>query len=416
MRFPRINRKSILLYLSIMGPGIITATADNDAGGIATYSVVGASYGYEMLWMLFLITFSLGVVQEMCARMGAVTGKGLSDLIRENFGVRWTTFAMLVLLLANFATTVADFAGIAAGLEIFGVSRYISVPLAALMVWGLVVRGSYRFAERIFLLFALFQGAYVLAGLVTPQDWGLALRSLVVPSFRLEANFVLLFIATIGTTITPWMQFYLQSSVVDKGITTSEYRYERLDVLVGAFVTDFVSFFIIITTAATLHKAGIAIETAQDAARALEPLAGAYSQQLFAAGLFGASMLAASIVPLSTSYAICEAFGWESGVGKSLDQAPAFYVLYTALIVTGAGLVLVPDLSLIRVMLVSQSINGLLLPVVLIFMLLLVNNHRIMGNYVNGPVYNLIAWATTLAIIILTVILMVSSAFPGLLR
>ncbi|MBI4759260.1 MAG: divalent metal cation transporter, partial [Chloroflexi bacterium] len=233
MRFPRINRKAILLYLTIMGPGIITATADNDAGGITTYSVVGASYGYEMLWMLFLITFSLGVVQEMCARMGAVTGKGLSDLIRENFGVRWTTFAMLVLLLANFATTVAEFAGIAAGLEIFGVSRYISVPLAALMVWGLVVRGSYRFAERIFLLFALFQGAYVLAGLVTPQDWGLALRSLAVPSFRLEANFVLLFIATIGTTITPWMQFYLQSSVVDKGITASQYRYERLDVLLG---------------------------------------------------------------------------------------------------------------------------------------------------------------------------------------
>ncbi|MBI4759165.1 MAG: divalent metal cation transporter, partial [Chloroflexi bacterium] len=234
-----------------------------------------------------------------------------------------------------------------------------------------------------------------------------------VPSFRLEANFVLLFIATIGTTITPWMQFYLQSSVVDKGITASEYKYERLDVLVGAFVTDFVSFFIIITTAATLHKAGIAIETAQDAARALEPLAGAYSQQLFAAGLFGASMLAASIVPLSTSYAICEAFGWESGIGKSLDQAPAFYVLYTALIVTGAGLVLVPDLSLVRVMLISQSINGLLIPVVLIFMLLLVNNRRIMGNYVNGPVYNLIAWATTVAIIILTGILVISSAFPG---
>jgi len=439
-------RGRILLFLAIMGPGLVTAVADNDAGGIATYASVGASYGYDMLWMLFLITFSLAIVQEMGARMGAVTGKGLSDLIREHFGVRWTVFAMLVLLVANATTTIAEFAGIAAGMELLGVSRYISVPIAAASVWLLVVKGSYRVAEKVFLFFAIFQLAYVAAGIITPnQDWGAAMGSLLsffspvfravgwlgqavlpasislplrefpTPVFRLESAFILLFIATIGTTITPWMQFYIQSSVRDKGITVEEYRYERWDVLFGAFVTDFVSFFIIITTAATLHRAGIAVETAADAARALEPLAGIYSKQLFAIGLVGASTLAASILPLSTSYAVCEALGWESGVSKGWRDAPAFFTLYTALIALGAGVVLLPNLSLIRIMLVSQDVNGILVPVVLVFMLVLINNRRLMGKHVNGRVYNVLAWTTTAAIIVLTGLLIVTSIFPGLL-
>jgi NRAMP (natural resistance-associated macrophage protein)-like metal ion transporter len=447
MRLPKLNRRAILLFLGIMGPGLITAVADNDAGGIATYSSTGASYGYEMLWMIFLITISLGIIQEMCARMGAVTGKGLSDLIRENFGVRWTAFAMLVLLVANAATTVAEFAGIAAGMELLGVSRYIAVPLAAAGVWLLVVKGSYKVAEKVFLFFAIFQLAYVAAGFITPnQDWALALGSLLsffspifraigwlgqaimpahisqplqsfpTPVFRLEANFILLFIATIGTTIAPWMQFYIQSSVRDKGITAEEYRYERWDVLFGAFVTDFVSFFIIITTAATLHRAGIRVDTAADAAIALEPLAGVYSKQLFAVGLVGAATLAASILPLSTAYAVCEAFGWESGISKGWDEARAFFGLYTAIIAIGAGMVLLPNLDLIKIMLLSQDVNGILLPVVLIFMLLLINNKRLMGRHVNGRVYNFLAWTTTVAIIILTILLLVTSVFPGLLR
>lgn len=439
-------RGRLLLFLAIMGPGLVTAVADNDAGGIATYSSVGAAYGYEMLWMLFLITFSLGIIQEMCARMGAVTGKGLSDLIRENFGVRWTVIAMLVLLVANATTTIAEFAGIAAGMELLGVSRFISVPVAAFAVWFLVVKGSYRVAEKVFLFFAIFQLAYVAAGIITPgQDWGLALSSLLsifapifqavgwagqsvlpaqvsqplqsfpYPVMRLESNFILLFIATIGTTIAPWMQFYIQSSVRDKGITAEEYRYERWDVLIGAFITDFVSFFIIITTAATLHRAGIAVDTAADAARALEPLAGIYSSQLFAVGLVGASMLAASILPLSTSYAVCEAMGWESGISKGWREAPAFFTLYTALIVVSAGIVLLPDLNLILIMLLSQDVNGILLPVILIFMLVLINKPRLMGKYVNGRVYNVLAWATTIAVILLTVLLIISTVFPGLL-
>lgn len=439
-------RTRLMVFFAIMGPGLITAVADNDAGGIATYSSTGAAYGYDMLWMIFLSTFSLGIVQEMCARMGAVTGKGLSDLIRENFGVRWTVLAMLVLLVANAATTVAEFAGIAAGMELFGVNRYISVPIFAAGVWVVVVKGSYKVAEKIFFFFAIFQLAYVAAGIITPgQDWGLALGSLLsffspifraigwvggpvlpaaisqplqnfpTPVFRMESGYILLFIATIGTTITPWMQFYIQSSVRDKGITAEEYRYERWDVLFGAFVTNFVSFFIIITTAATLNRAGILVNSAADAAVALEPLVGIYSKQLFGIGLVGAATLAASILPLSTSYAVCEALGWESGVSKGWREAPAFFTLYTALIVLGAGVVLLPDLNLFAIMLLSQDVNGILLPVVLIFMLALINNKRLMGKYVNGRVYNFLAWTTTVALIILTGLLVVTSVFPGLL-
>jgi NRAMP (natural resistance-associated macrophage protein)-like metal ion transporter len=411
LRLPKFSRR-ILIFLAIMGPGIITACADNDAGGITTYSVAGAHFGYSMLWMLFLITIALAVVQEMCARMGAVTGKGLSDLIRENFGVRWTMFAMVILLIANLFTIIADFAGIAASGEIFGISRLISVPFMAAIIWFTVLRGSYKIVERVFLGFCLAQFAYIFSGFMAHPDWSLALRHTLVPSFRMDAHYVLIFIGVIGTTITPWMQFYIQSSIRDKGITVKQYKYERLEVLFGALLTDFVSFFIIVACAATLYKYGIRIETARDAAVALGPLAGEYAEVLFAFGLFGASTLTASIVSLSSSYAICEAFGWESGINKNFREAPVFYGLYTFLIIVGAGAVLWPKLSLILVMLLSQEINGILLPFILVFMLVLINNKRIMGREVNTPVYNVIAWAVVAALIILTIILVTTSLFP----
>jgi len=411
LRLPKFSRR-ILIFLAIMGPGIITACADNDAGGITTYSVAGASFGYEMLWGLLLITIALAVVQEMCARMGAVTGKGLSDLIRENFGVRWTMFAMVILLIANLFTIIADFAGIAASGEIFGISRFFFIPLMAGIIWFTVLRGSYKIVERVFLGFCLAQFAYIFSGFMAHPDWSLALRHTVVPSFRMDAHFVLLLIGVIGTTITPWMQFYIQSSIRDKGITVKQYKYERLEVLFGAFLTDFVSFFIIVACAATLFKYGIRIETAKDAAVALGPLAGEFAETLFALGLFGASTLTASIVTLSSSYAICEAFGWENGINKNFREAPIFYGLFTFLILIGAGVVMWPQLSLIVVMLLSQEVNGILLPFILIFMLILINNRRIMGKEVNSTFYNVIAGSVVAALILLTAILIVTSLLP----
>jgi NRAMP (natural resistance-associated macrophage protein)-like metal ion transporter len=405
-------KKNLFLFLSIMGPGIITASADNDAGGIATYATVGASYGYEMLWVLFLITFSLCVVQEMNARMGAVTGKGLSDLIREQFGVKMTFLAMSVLLVANIATTIAEFAGIAASMEIFGISKYISVPIAAVVIWTLVVKGSYKKVERVFLGLCLVFITYVISGFLVHPPWGTIAQKTFTPSFQLESHYLLVFIGTIGTTITPWMQFFIQSSVVDKGVTLKDYKYIRADVLFGAFVTSFVAFFIIVATAATLHESGIQVNTVKDAAVALKPIAGQAASYLFAIGLFGASMLAGTVLPLSTAYAICEAFGLESGVNKRFDEAPVFFWLYTIVIVLGAGCVLIPDISLILVMLVSQDVNGILLPVILFFMLRLVNNKKLMGEYTNGPIFNIIAWGTAIALIILTCLLLVMTIYP----
>lgn len=408
-------KRQVAIFLSIMGPGLLTATADNDAGGIATYAIVGAREGYSLLWMIILITVSLAIVQEMGARMGAVTGKGLSDLIREEFGVRWTFFAMLVLLVANVATCAAEFAGIAASMEIFGVPKYVSVPLIAVMLWGLVVKGSYKAVERFLLLFALTFAGYVASGFMARPDWSEVTRGMLVPTFKVEPGFMLLFIATIGTTITPWMQFFIQATVVDKGITISHYRYEKLDVLFGAFWTDFISFFIIVSTGATLFRAGIPIETAKDAALALAPLAGRYSTYLFSIGLFGASALAAAVLPLSTAYAVCEAFGWESGIDNEFREAPIFFSLFTALIAIGAVVVLLPGTSLMKVMLRSQEVNGILLPVILIFMLKLVNSRRIMGQHVNSPFFNLIAWITVVCLIGLTVAWFILSLFPALL-
>ncbi len=403
----------LAVALSVIGPGLVTANADNDAGGITTYASVGASYGYEMLWGLLLITISLGIVQEMSARMGAVTGKGLSDLIREEFGVKWTLVAMLTLLFSNMATTAAEFAGIAAAMEIFGVSRYMAVPLIGAALWLAVTRGSYKQLEKLFLAMSLVFATYVISGFLAKPEWPVVMRSLVTPTFRWEPQFVVLFIGLIGTTITPWMQFYLQSSVVDKGISAKEYRWERLDVLFGAFVTDFVSFFIIVSTAATLHQHGITVETAKDAALALRPLAGNYAAILFALGLFGASVLAAAILPLSTSYAICEAFGWESSVNRRFNEAPVFFALFTFLMLFGMSVALVPGISLVKLMLFAQIICGILVPIIMVFQLKLINNRRLMGKYANNRFYNVVAWVTVGFVNLLTVLLIVFTLFPN---
>lgn len=419
LKNPRI--RNIVLFLSVLGPGLITANADNDAGGIATYASVGAAYGYKLLWGLILITISLGIVQEMCSRMGAVTGKGLSDLIRENFGVKLTFFAMVTLLIANVTTTIADFAGVAAASELisqYGNPRilggipikFIVVPIIALLLWGLIIKGSYKVVEKAFLVLSLVFLSYVVSGIISHPNWNVVVRNTFIPTFEWkDSKFILLFIATIGTTITPWMQFFLQSSVVDKGIGVKEYKYERVEVLFGAFVTDFISFFIIVSTAAAIYyKVGPKeIQTAADAAYALKPLAGEYASLLFALGLFGASVMAAGVLPLSTSYAICEAFGWESGIDRKWSDAPVFFGLYTVLIIIGAGVVLLPHINLIKIMLVSQEVNGILIPVILIYMLKLINNKKIMGEYVNSKGYNIIAWTTVVFVIALTIMLLV---------
>ncbi|CAG0956224.1 Divalent metal cation transporter MntH [Anaerolineae bacterium] len=408
--FRQIIRRRVLVFLAIMGPGLVTATADNDAGGIATYAIVGAAYGYQMLWILVLITISLGVVQEMIARMGVVTGKGLADLIREEFGVKTTAFAMLTLLVANIATTIAEFVGIAAASELLGIPKLVTIPLAALFVWFIVVRGSYKRAEKIFLVLSLVFIAYVFAGFLAKPDWGDVARGLVTPTIVPETKFILLFIATVGTTITPWMQFYLQGSIVDKGLKVEEYAYARADVLFGAFVTDFFSFFMIVATGATLYVTGQrVIDSAAQAAQALAPIAGELASELFAIGLLGASLLAASILPLSTAYAICEAFGWERGVNQSWEDARIFYGLYTGLIIVGAAVALIPDVPLITILLASQTVNGILLPVILILMLRLCNDRRLMGKYANSRLANIIGWTTALVVIAATIVLLVST-------
>lgn len=394
--------------MTIIGPGLITVNAGNDAGGIATYASVGASYGYKMLWGLLLITFSLAVVQEMNARMAVVTGKGLSDLIREKFGVKWTLFAMIVLFIANFGVVLGDFAGVAASMELFGVSKYISVPIVALIIWLLVTKGSYGKVEKVFLLFTFVFFGYIISAFMVKPDWGNVFQSMVTPTLTMETGFLLTFIGMIGTTITPYMQFYLQSSIVDKKLSIKDYKYEKMDVYIGAFWGDAVSFFIIVCTAATLYKAGIAVTSAQSAALALKPLAGDYAFILFGAGLFGASVLAAAIIPLSTSYAICEAFGWESGVDCTYQEAPAFFTIYSTIILISSLLILLPGLSLIGIIIVTQQIAGFLSPFILIFMTILVNDKKIMGKYVNTRTQNIVSISTVVFIGSLSMILFVS--------
>ena len=395
---------------------MITANAGNDAGGIATFASVGAEFGYSLLWILIPIAISLGIVQEMCARMGAVTGKGLADLIRERFGVRWTALVMLALLVANAGVTVSEFVGIAAATELFHVSRFISVPLAAMLVWWLVVKGSYKRVERAFLLMSLVFLGYIVSAFLSRPDWSAVAVGLVKPEFKLEQAYLFTLVAVIGTTISPYMQVYVESSVVEKGVTPEDYSKTKIDVWVGTIFAIVIVFFIIVSTAATLHKAGIQIATAEDAARALQPLAGRYAETLFGVGLFGASMLAAGVLPLATAYSISEALGFEKGVSRSFREAPIFLGTFTFLVAVGAAIAIVPNLPLFRVLLVTQVINGLLLPVILFAVLRLVNNRELMGRHVNGPLYNAAAWLTAIVVTTVSVLYIMITLFPNLLR
>lgn len=410
-RMPRIGRTRLLLFLAMMGPGLITANADNDAGGIATYSMAGGRFGYGMLWMLLLITLSLAVTQEMGARMGVVTGQGLAALIRERFRLKLTLFAMAAMLIANLGTTISEFSGIASSFQLFGASKYYTVPFVAVFIWLLVVRGSYKIAERVFLVFSSFYLTYVVSGFMAHPDWGEALHRTVVPSFQMNASYILLFIAVIGTTITPWGQFFIQAYVVDKGISIKHFRYTKAEVIMGAVVTDVVALFIIVACAATIYKTGGNIETASDAAQALAPLAGEWASKLFAFGLLNASVLAAGILPLATAYAICEAFGFESGVNRSFKEAPIFHGIFTASIVIGAAVALIPNLPLLTIMVLAQDVNGILLPLILIFVMVIVNDKGIMGKYANSRRHNVVAGLTTAALIVLSLLLVVTSFF-----
>ncbi len=406
-----INKRKILIFLAVLGPGIITANVDNDAGGITTYSVAGAHFGYSLLWTLIPITVALIVVQEMVARMGVVTGKTLADLIRENFGVRTTFFLMLSLLLADMGNTVAEFAGWASAMEIFGVSKYVSVPIGAFAVWLLVVRGTSRFVERIFLIACTVFLTYVVSAYLVHPPWGQIMVDTVKPSFDFKASYLMMLIGVVGTTIAPWMQFYLQSAVVEKNIKVENYGASRTDVIVGCIMTDVIAFFIIVACAATMYSAGIRINDAKDAAVALVPLAGKHASVLFAIGLANASLFAASILPLATAYYVCEGMGWESGIDKNFKTAPQFMWLYTGIIAIGALIILIPNAPLVPIMLISQVVNGIMLPFVLIFMLLLINNTDLMGEFTNSKAFDVIAWATVIIMIVLTLILVVTSFF-----
>ena len=406
MRFVKRWKTRILLLFAVVGPGFITANVDNDANGIVTYSQAGAQFGYDLLWTMIPVTIALIVVQEISARMGAVTGKGLSDLIREEFGFRITFFMMLAILVINFGNILGEFAGIAGSLELFGLSKYITVPVCAVIVWLIVVKGQYKGVEKIFLVASFIYITYIFAGILAKPNWIVAAIKTVKPPGRelFHHDYLFMTITVIGTTIAPWMQFYLQSSVVEKGVTRRQYKASRLDVISGCIFTDVVAWFIIVACAATLFAHGIhEINYAKDAAEALHPLAGDYAYILFAVGLFNASLFAASILPLSTAYTVCEGLGFESGVGKKFGEAPAFYWLYTFLIAAGAGLILLPRLPLIKIQLYSQAINGVAIAPVLIFMLLLVNKKELMGQYVNSKLYNVIAWATTGIMVVLSV-------------
>jgi len=397
--------RNLLIFLAIMGPGIITANVDNDAGGIATYSLAGAHFGYALLWSLIPITFALIIVQEMCARMAVATGKGLADLIRENFGVKITFYLMAVLFVVNLANVMAEFAGVAASLEIFHVSKFISVPLAAFFVWVLVVRGTYKSVEKIFLFACLIYGAYVISGFIAKPDWGVVMQQTITPHFEFSLPYAVMLVGLVGTTIAPWMQFYLQSSIVEKGIAVEDYKHVRLDVIGGCVIAPLIAFFIMVACGATLFQEGIHIETVKDAALALRPLAGHYATFLFAIGLFNASIFAASILPLTTAYCICEGMGWDAGLDRRFEEAPEFFSLYAMIIIIGAGVVLIPNFPLLWILYFSQVGNGILLPFILIFMLILINNKDIMGEFTNGRVFNAIAIFTIVIVILLTLLM-----------
>jgi NRAMP (natural resistance-associated macrophage protein)-like metal ion transporter len=398
-------RYHILVFFAVLGPGFITAVVDNDSGGIYTYSAAGAKYGYLPLWTLLPITVVLIITQEMCSRMGAVTGKGLSDLIREEFGLRMTFLLMAVLVLANLTNVMAEFAGIASSLELFHISRYISVPLAALAVWFLVVKGNYRSVEKIFLFACVFYVTYVISGILVKPDWKEAALYSVKPVLMLDSGYLYMLIGMVGTTIAPWMQFYLQAAVVEKGITAKEYAESRIEVIVGCMMTSVIAFFIIVACAGAIWSVRPRdIQDASEAALGLRPF-GEYAFLLFSAGLFNASIFAACILPLSTAYSVCEGLGFEAGVNKRMREAPVFYFLYTLLIVAGAGVVLIPGFPLVRMILLSQVLNGVLLPFVLIFMILLINRQDLMGEWVNPRWFNQVSWITVVVMIGLTLAL-----------
>jgi Mn2+/Fe2+ NRAMP family transporter len=408
MKLFRHWKTRILLILAVVGPGFITANVDNDAGGIWTYSLAGAQFGYKLLWSLIPITIALIVVQEMSARMGAVTGKGLSDLIREEYGFRATFLVMIALVVVNFSNVITEFAGIASSLQLFHVSKHLSVPLSALFVWGLVTKGNYKTVEKVFLTASFFYVSYIVAGVLARPDWSEAVKTTIVPpplKSMFNQGYVYMLVGTIGTTIAPWMQFYLQASIVEKGITPRHYKTSRLDVIFGCFFTDIVAWFIIVACAVAFASEPRAITNGAEAALALRPLAGHYAYILFGAGLFNASLFAASILPLSTAYTVCEGLGFESGLDKKWGEAKVFYWFYTILVGAGAAVVMfIPDKMLIPVSILSQVLNGVLLPAILIYMLLLINNRNLMGKFVNSRAFNAIAWTSAVIIIFLTAI------------
>lgn len=407
-KFSRTNFfKNLTIFFALLGPGIITGSVDNDAGGITTYSVAGAIYGYGMIWTLIPSLVVLLVIQEMNARMGIVTGKGLSDLIRENAGVKVTFFIFIGLLLSNIGNTTTEFAGVAGSMEIFGVSKYISVPIAAILVWVLVVKGTYKIAERIFLIFSASLLTYVVSALMSRPQWSEIGSAIIRPGIELNTKSITVIIALVGTTIAPWMQFYMQSSVIEKGLKMKNYKYTVIDIVVGCVVTVVVAFFIMVACGSTLHPNGIEITEAKDAALSLEPLAGRLASHVFAFGLFVASVFSATILPLATAFYVCEAFGFETGIDKSWDEAKEFYFLYTGILVISAIIILIPNAPLINISIWSQVLNGILLPVVLVSMILLINNKKIMGNYTNKPLQNIIGWGAVGILVILSAVLLI---------
>ena len=403
--------KRIGIFMAVLGPGIITGSVDNDAGGITTYSVAGALYGYNLIWTLIPSFLVLIVIQEMNARMGIVTGKGLADLIRENAGVKVTFFIFIGLLIADIGNTTTEFAGVAGSMEVFHVSKYISVPIVGFLVWILVVKGTYKIAERIFLIFSVSLLTYVISAILGKPHWSEIGHSIIHPNFQVNGASLAMIIGIIGTTIAPWMQFYMQSSVIEKGLKMKNYKYTMIDIIVGCIATVVVAFFIMVACASTLYENKIPIEEAKDAALALQPLAGQFASQVFAFGLFVASIFSATILPLATAFYVCEAFGFEAGIDKKWDEAPEFYVLYTSILVISAGIILIPNAPLISISLWTQVINGVLLPVVLVCMILLVNNKKIMGEYVNKPLNNIIGWSTVVVLVILSSMLLLSPVF-----
>ena len=401
----------MLLLLSLIGPAIITSNIDNDAGGIAIYSIAGARYGYNLLWSLIPTVFLLIIFQEMSARMGMVTGKGLADLIRENYGVRTTFWVMVCLFFTNLGNTMAEFSGVAASMELFLVSKYISVPIAIAFVWFMVTRWNYNVFEKVFLAICVVYGTYIVSAFLAKPDWSDVMTKTIKPTFEWSSGYLLLIVSIIGTSITPWQQFYLQSGVVEKGLREEDHWALRIDVVVGSIMMGVVAFFIIVACGATLYPAGIEITAAEDAAQALRPLAGKHAYILFAIGLANASLFSACILPLATTYYICEAFGWESGVGKSFREAPQFRALFTAIVIIGGSFVLIPNLPLIKVMWFSQILNSFLLPIVLIFMVKLINNEELMGSFKNSGWMNVLCWLSTLILIGLNVAVLYNSFF-----